>query len=211
MSEIINKKGRGRPSNFDYDKALECAMRTFWQYGFEGTSMSELTKAMGMNKTSIYAAYGAKEELFQKAVNRYANGPVRFVADALNEKSAFEVVKKLLTSAAENLTNPQNPCGCMIIQGALSCSKESQHIHDMLSGYRNSYEKQLIERLDRARKEMDLPMDADIKSLAKLVTTVHQGMSVQASSGATKEELLSIAHMIADKFRLQPIAMTNDS
>ena len=201
MSEIINKRGRGRPSAFDYDTALEAAMRTFWQYGFEGTSMSELTKAMGMNKTSIYAAYGGKEELFQKALNRYANGPVKFIADALNEKSAFEVVHKLLTTAAVNLTNTQNPCGCMIIQGALSCSKESQHIHDMLSGYRNSYEKHLIARLDRAKQDKDIAMEADTKSLAKLVATVHQGMSVQASSGATKEELLSIAIMVADKFR----------
>lgn len=201
MSEISSKKGRGRPAAFDYDTALEAAMRTFWLYGFEGTSMSELTAAMGMNKTSIYAAYGGKEELFQKALNRYANGPGRFLAEALNEKSAFDVVKKLLTTAAVNLTNPQNPYGCMIIQGALSCSKDAQHIHDMLSGYRNSYEKLLVERLDQAKREKDIPMEADAKALAKFVTTVHQGMSVQASSGATKEELLSIAHIVADKFR----------
>jgi len=201
MLETSNKRGRGRPAAFDYDTALEAAMRTFWLYGFEGTSMSELTKAMGMNKTSIYAAYGSKEELFQKAVDRYSNGPVKFVADALNEKSAYEVVNKLLTTAAVNLTNPQNPCGCLIIQGALSCSKESQHIHDILSSYRNGYEKLLIERLERAKEEKDIPMESDTKSLAKLVATVHQGMSVQASSGAGKEELLRIADLVADRFR----------
>jgi AcrR family transcriptional regulator len=201
MTEISDKRGRGRPAAFDYDTALESAMRTFWLYGFEGTSMTELTKAMSMNKTSIYAAYGSKEALFQKAVNRYASGPVRFVAEALNEKSAFEVVKKLLTTAAVSLTNVENPSGCMIIQGALSCSKESRHIHDMLSAYRHSYEKRLVDRLDRAKEEMDIPADADTKVLAKLVVTVHQGMSVQASSGATKEELLSIANIVAEKFK----------
>lgn len=201
MPEIINKRGRGRPAAFDYESALDSAMRTFWRYGFEGTSMTELTHAMGMNKTSIYAAYGSKEELFQKALNKYANGPVKFVADSLNEKSAFEVVKKLLTHAAVNLTSTQQPYGCMIIQGALSCSKESQHIHDLLSAYRHSYEKQLFERLERAKAEKDIPSDADAKSLAKLVATVHQGMSVQASSGASTEELLSVANMVAEKFK----------
>jgi len=201
MTEIIDKRGRGRPAAFDYDTALESAMRTFWLYGFEGTSMTELTKAMGMNKTSIYAAYGSKEALFQKAVSRYANGPVSFVAEALNEKSAFEVVRKLLTTAAAKLTSAQNPAGCMIIQGALSCSKDSQHIHDMLSAYRRSYENQLAERLDRAKIEKDIPADADTKALAKLVATVHQGMSVQASSGATEEELLDIANIVAEKFK----------
>ena len=201
MTEISDKRGRGRPAAFNYDTALESAMRTFWLYGFEGTSMTELTKAMGMNKTSIYAAYGSKEALFQKAVNRYANGPVSFIAEALNEKSAFDVVRKLLATAAVNLTNTHNPAGCMIIQGALSCSKDSQHIHDMLSAYRHSYENQLAGRLDRAKIEMDIPADADTKALAKLVATVHQGMSVQASSGATKEELLSIANIVAEKFK----------
>lgn len=163
--------------------------------------MAELTHAMGMNKTSIYSAYGSKEELFQKALNRYANGPVKFVADSLNEKTAFEVVKKLLTDAAVNLTSTKQPYGCMIIQGALSCSKESQHIHDLLSSYRRNYEKLLSERLERAKTENDIPSDADSKSLAKLVATVHQGMSVQASSGASTEELLSVANMVAEKFK----------
>lgn len=200
MSEISNKRGRGRPANFDYETALDAAMRVFWRYGFEGASMAELTKAMAMNKTSLYAAYGSKEALFQKALNRYANGPVSFVAEALNEKTAFEVVKKLLCTAAVKLTDTQNP-GCMIIQGALTCSQDAQHIHDMLSGYRNNYETRLIERFERAKKEKDLPMQADTKLLAKLVATVHQGMSVQASSGATTEELLNIAHMIANQFK----------
>jgi DNA uptake protein ComE-like DNA-binding protein len=89
----------------------------------------------------------------------------------------------------------------MIIQGALTCSKESSHIHDLLSGYRNSYEKLLIDRLERAKMEKDIAADADIESLAKLVTTVHQGMSVQASSGATTEELMRVANIIAERFK----------
>ena len=201
MPEITDKRGRGRPAAFDYDIALDSAMRTFWRYGFEGTSMSELTNAMGMNKTSIYAAYGSKEALFKKALDRYANGPAKFVADSLNEKSAYDVVKSLLTNAAVNLTSTDQPCGCMIIQGALTCSKESSHIHDLLSGYRNSYEKLLIDRLERAKMEKDIAADADIESLAKLVTTVHQGMSVQASSGATTEELMRVANIIAERFK----------
>lgn len=201
MMESGIKKKRGRPAAFDYDTALEAAMQLFWRHGYEGTSMQALTHAMGMNKTSIYAAYGSKEALFHKALNRYAQGPVKFVTEALLQPTAVGVVYHMLTVAAEFLTNPQTPHGCLIIQGALSCSHEARHIHALLSGYRASYENQLAERLERAKCENDLPADADTVAMAKLVATVHQGMSVQAASGATKEALLHIAVMVANLFK----------
>ncbi len=191
----IVKKGRGRPPTFDSDKALDQAMNAFWAYGFEGTSMSTLTQALGINKASIYGAFGSKEELFDKTVERYLSGPAAFVKESLNEPTAYKVVERMLNTAAAFFSSADHPHGCLVIQSALSCSAESSHIHDKLSKFRFSYEAALYRRFLQAIDENDLPESTDAKALAKFIATIHQGMSVQSASGASKNELLKIAKM----------------
>src|ERR1700716_3131988 len=91
----------GRPRAFDIEKALERALRVFWQKGYEGTSLSDLTEAMGINRPSLYAAFGNKEELFRKALDCYGEGPVSYFAKALEEPTARQVIEKLLYSSAD--------------------------------------------------------------------------------------------------------------
>ncbi|MDP8567398.1 TetR/AcrR family transcriptional regulator [Methylophilus aquaticus] len=192
MTEIEMRKKRGRPAAFDYDTALDQAMYAFWRYGYEGTSMSTLMEAMQMNKTSIYAAFGSKEALFEKVIARYINGPAAFVIQSLNQPTAEAVVRSLLTTAVRNLTSPQAPNGCLVIQGALSCSPEGKTIQALLAGIRREIEQRLYERFERAKAEHDLPAEADAKVLAKLALTLHQGISVQASTGASEAELTAM-------------------
>lgn len=192
--ETLLKK-RGRPVAFDYDTALQNAMHAFWQHGYEGTSMSTLMAAMDMNKASIYAAYGSKEALFKKAVELYVQGPASFLATALAQPTAVAVVQLMLSQAAQMLTDPSHPVGCLVTQGALACSAESAEIKTLLGGYRQTLEGQLAQRFARAVSERDLVVTADPVILAKLVMTVHQGMAVQASGGATQAELFNVAAM----------------
>src|SRR5206468_5468727 len=103
---------RGRPCEFDKDKVLERALQVFWQKGYEGTSLSDLTRAMGINRPSLYAAFGNKEALFQKALDRYAGGPASYVREALNEPTARAVAERLLHESAEVQTDPRYPPGC---------------------------------------------------------------------------------------------------
>src|SRR3954465_7832302 len=110
----------GRPRAFDERKALDAALKVFWRQGYEGTSLPDLTKAMGINRPSLYAAFGNKESLFRKVVQRYVNGPASYVAVALQEPTARAVAQKLLKGAAENLTDPSHPRGCLAVQGALA-------------------------------------------------------------------------------------------
>lgn len=201
MQQEIVKRKRGRPATFDYEIALEKAMQTFWAYGFEGTSMSTLTDALSMNKASIYAVFGSKEDLFNKALDRYVKGPAAFVTESLNEATAVKVVEKFLMTSARSLTNKNHPCGCMVIQSALTCSLEAKHIHDRLAGYRAAYEAAFAKRFERAIAENDLPRDANCRALAKLMVTVQQGMSVQASSGANEQELLLVADLVVNQFK----------
>ncbi len=189
------KKSRGRPRVFDVDEALEKALRIFWARGYEGASLAELTETLGINKPSLYAAFGNKEELFEKALIRYASGPVAFVSDAVKEPTARNVAEAVLYKAAEFLTDPSHPLGCMIVQGALSSGESAELVRNILIKYRSSYENLLAERFKKAKNDGDLSNDDNPKDLAKYLATLHQGMSVQATSGATKDELLKIADL----------------
>src|ERR1700732_1465937 len=86
----------GRPRAFDADTALERAMHIFWAKGYEGASLSDLTGAMRINRPSLYAAFGNKEELFRKVLDRYVNGPLAYFGKALAAPKARDVVEEIL-------------------------------------------------------------------------------------------------------------------
>src|SRR6202163_2274511 len=109
-------RSTGRPRSFDVDKALEAATLVFWRKGYEGTSLSDLTRAMGINRPSLYAAFGDKETLFRKALDRYVEGPGAYVREALKQPTARAVTQQLLRGAADLLTDPHHPSGCLMVQ-----------------------------------------------------------------------------------------------
>lgn len=187
---------KGRPREFDADEALDKAMMIFWQRGFEGASLSDLTEAMGISRPSLYAAFGNKEDLFRRALERYVErGPAAQHFAALAEPTARTVVERLLRYAAQSLTDPSHPAGCLSVQGALSCSEAAQSIKDALSALRCNGEAALTERFERAKAEGDLSASSNPAVLARYVAALLQGMSVQASGGATREQLLDVAEM----------------
>ncbi len=188
-------KPRGRPLAFNQEQALEAALNVFWSRGYEGTSMAELTEALGINKPSIYAAFGNKEELFRQALARYVSGPAAFVTEVKKQKTARQVVENFLRQAADFFTNKATPNGCLIVQAALTCGQSSSVIQQELIAYRKSFEEKFAARFDLAKAQGDLPQQVDSKQLAKYIATLHQGMSVQATSGATREELLAVVEM----------------
>ncbi|MFA7351161.1 MAG: TetR/AcrR family transcriptional regulator [Methylotenera sp.] len=188
-------KPRGRPVAFDQDKALENALHVFWSRGYEGASMSELVEALGINKPSIYAAFGNKEALFQKVLEKYISGPAGFISKALNEPTAKLVAEKFLTGAVEFFSDESHPSGCMVVQGALSCGQGADFIQSELISRRRQLEEHIKNRFDLAIVKGDLPKSANTANLAKYLTTLHQGLSVQATSGASKAELLAVIEL----------------
>lgn len=189
---FVKAKGRGRPRAFDHDQALERALQVFWQRGYEGASLNELTDALGINRPSLYAAFGNKEDLFRKALQRYLNGPAAYVRASLQQATPRQVVDHFLRSSAELLTNPDNPASCMIVQGALTCGEGGQAMQQLLSDYRNQTRVALQRRFEQAQADGSMAATLDAAALARYVATLHQGMSVQASSGATRHELLGV-------------------
>jgi len=185
----------GRPRAFDIDKALDQALLVFWRKGYEGTSLPDLTRAMGINRPSLYAAFGNKEELFRKALDRYVAGPAAHVRAALDEPTARAVAERLLYGNIQLLTNPRNPPGCLAVQGALACGKEGDCIRRELIARRAASEAALRRRFRRALREGDLSARADPAALARYITTVAQGMAVQAAGGATRKDLQQVVEL----------------
>jgi len=188
-----DKRSAGRPRSFDSEKALEAAMRVFWRRGYEGASLADLTRAMKINRPSLYATFGDKEELFRKSLARYSRGPMAYMREALKQPTARAVAEHLLAGTADVLSNPQNPRGCLAVQGALACGASSASVRNLLIGYRQKGEGLLRERLETARSEGDLPADANPADLARYLITVIRGLAVDAATGASREELSKAA------------------
>ena len=183
----------GRPRSFDRDQALDEALHVFWAKGYEGTSISDLTEAMGINPPSLYAAFGNKEKLFCEALDRYEGLREQFIEEAFAAPTAREAMARLLEGTADRLSDKSKPTGCLLVQGALSGGEECEVVKQNLAARRAAGEVMIRDRLKRAKREGDLPADADPAALACFVTTIMQGMSVQAAGGATRKELRAIA------------------
>jgi AcrR family transcriptional regulator len=183
----------GRPRAFDPERALDRALDVFWRKGYEGASLSDLTRAMGINRPSLYAAFGDKQSLFRQAVERYSRGPAAYLAEALREPTARRAVECLLRAEAELLTVPGNPRGCLLVQGALACGDAADSVRRELIAQRAKFTAAIHQRLKRARSEGDVPPGADPADLARFVATVMNGMAVQAAGGATRGQLLRVA------------------
>jgi AcrR family transcriptional regulator len=195
VTEAHRGAQRGRPREFDAEEALDRALEVFWRKGYEGASISELTEAMGINRPSLYAAFGNKEELFRRALDRYAEGPAAYTYQALEEPTARAVAERLLRGAADALTDAKNPHGCLGVQGALTCGDAAASIKHELCERRARWEAALQRRLERGRREGDLAAGANCADLAQYIATVTQGMAVQAAGGATREQLHKVAEL----------------
>ena len=182
----------GRPRTFDIEETLDRALHVFWRKGYEGTTLPDLTEAMGINRPSLYAAFGSKEGLFRRALDRYAEQTGCLMGEALKEPSARAAVERLLRATADALTDPKNPRGCLAVQGALSCGEAAEPIRQELNARRAAVEVALRERFERAKAEGDLPPGSDAADLARYVATVIQGMSVQAAGGSSRDELQNV-------------------
>jgi AcrR family transcriptional regulator len=156
---------------------------------------------MGINRPSLYAAFGNKEELFRRAIDRYVAGPASHVRQALARPQAKEAVRALWQETIRLVTSPDNPRGCFLVQGALACGDEAQPVREAAARMRKASELLIRKRLERAIRDGDLPADADAGALARYVATVSQGLSVQAAGGATRKQLEQVAELALAAWR----------
>ncbi|MDO0916723.1 TetR/AcrR family transcriptional regulator [Streptomyces sp. DT2A-34] len=188
---------RGRKRMFDEDAALQTAMELFWRQGYEGTSIADITQALGIQPPSLYAAFGSKRELFEKALDRYMARPTADLREAMARPTAREVALHLLTSRVEAFIAPGLPRGCMTVRAGLACGEAHSDVVDLLAAVREETRKTVLERFEKAVADGDLPAGTDCGALARCLMATIYGLSVEAASGAPREELLAAATFAA--------------
>lgn len=186
---------RGRPRGFDRDAAVAAATRLFWERGYEATSISDLTEAMGIRSGSLYAAFGDKPALFREALAAYGESPYgAFVNVAFAEEAtAFGAVARMLREAAQVFPDPAHPAGCMTINAATNVSPANAEVQNLLRDQRNRNIAMMADRLRAGQRAGELAASVDCDALAGYYAAVFQGMSQRARDGASESELLQTA------------------
>jgi AcrR family transcriptional regulator len=196
---------RGRPPAFDRETVLAAARDTFWKHGYDGSSIADLTAAMGITPQSLYAAFGSKAELYRETLDQYRRmprpEPGNPFLDKLDTVTAFE---RFLTNSAKIFTAPEHPKGCMISTAVLNCAEENEPIAHHVASMRLQTLDIFTARIERGIAEGDMRSDADARSLARFLGAILQGMSVQARDGATTDELLALlSHALSELRKYQ--------
>ncbi|MGC0366532.1 AcrR family transcriptional regulator [Rhodococcus sp. 27YEA15] len=186
--------GQGR--KFDIDAALAAAMALFWQQGYEATSVSELTKAMGISPPSLYAAFGDKRQLFCRVLDFYLQGPGSWMEHALNEPvSADRLVANLLVEAARHYADPLEPGGCLVINAGSTVTDPA--VAELLRNQRNTNIIRVEELLRLGAESGQLSADIDPRAAADFIGATVQGMSTRARDGADVAQLIAVAVLAA--------------
>jgi AcrR family transcriptional regulator len=182
----------GRHREFDVEKVLDAALCVFWRKGYEGASYADLTEAAGVERPALYSAFGNKEALFRRALDRYYERYMDFIPEALQLPTSRQVAAHILYSAADLHTRYPSHTGCLGINGVLAGSDEAEPVRQVLIDARAAGEAQLRERFERAKAEGDLPETAKPDALAAFVMAVSHGMAVQAKAGFSREMLQAV-------------------
>jgi AcrR family transcriptional regulator len=180
---------RGRPREFCIDAALAQALRVFWEKGYEGTSLTDLTDAMHITRPSLYAAFGNKESLFRKALDLYEREKLSYIRRALEQPTARQVAETMLRGSVDNVMSNNEPHGCLGVITSVACGPESQSVREEVVKRGEAGKRALTERFVRAKEEGDLPPHVDPEGLMRVLIAMLQGISVQASQGASREDL----------------------
>ncbi|MER6960335.1 TetR/AcrR family transcriptional regulator [Streptomyces sp. NPDC000618] len=188
---------RGGKRAFDEEAALDVALELFWRQGYEATSIADLTAAMDIRPPSLYAAFGNKQQLFEKVLERYAQARSPLSREALAQPTAREVAVRLLTGLVEAYTMPGKPRGCLTVQAGLASGEDGRAIVELLTAARDDYRQAVRDRFEKAVADGDLPAGTDCKTLARFLMATVEGLAVHAASGAPREELLAAAVLAA--------------
>ena len=193
----MEKRPRGRPQKFKTTEALNQAIEVFWSHGYEGTSLSNLTSALNMNRPSIYAAFGNKENLFKLSTEKYLDEHLGFIDEAMNEKNIFIAFNMLFKKQIELIYTGK---GCLLVNTALSCNPMNDAIKTMLNEYRKTIEGKFRKRIQLAQLKKEVGTKESPAAMAKYIASIYQGLSVQAAGGATSKELEVVVNIALSPF-----------
>lgn len=183
---------RGRPREFDTELALGAALRVFWAKGYEGASLSDLTDEMGITRPSLYAAFGNKEALFRQALDLYERDKLTYIGDAIEAPTARGVAERLLMGSVDAATT--GDCkGCMGVIASVACQSVEPSIRDDVNARAESSRRAIIARMQQAIDAGEFRVATEAEAITRYLLAIMQGISVQAQSGASRDDLLQVA------------------
>lgn len=194
MNKVEHAPVKGRPREFRPDEVLAEALRVFWCRGYEGTSLDDLTEAMGISRPSLYAAFGNKESLFLQAFDLYVREKLNFLDKALAQPTVRTVAETLLRGVVEHAAGSDEPHGCMGVTETVASGLCVPKIRDELQDRAKSVQEAIRTRIERGEAEGDLPANVSVEGLTELLMALWAGISVRASAGTTREELDEMIH-----------------
>ena len=186
---------RGRPRNFDREQALDAALAVFWRDGYLGASLSALTEAMGINKPSLYAAFGNKADLYIEALDQYCRQQLFRHAQALADEDIKSGLRRFLQSVADMLTEKNFPGGCMVVNSAVACESGllPEDVADAINRIiNNDLTDRLKQRLREESRQRGWPDKKEVQSVADYVIAIMTGMAVMSRVGVSRERLYSL-------------------
>lgn len=192
-------RGRGRPRGFDPATALDAALLVFWEQGYAGASLGDVTAVTGLHKPSLRAAFGDKEALFLAVLDRYWSGRMTQTRQVLEAApTAADATAAFLAKVATNLSLPQGPRGCLRVNAALECGDAAPAaVNTALRTMRAQLAAAIGSRLRRGAAAGELPAGSDPATLAEAIVTVVDGLAATARAGAPAAVLRATAELVA--------------
>ena len=173
----------GRPRGFDMEEAVGTATTLFWR-GYDRTSLTDLTGALGVGPASFYFAFGSKEALFRQCVERYLAAREEAFETAFQAATSRAAVEALLRGYIDVVTDPSHAPGCLVVNSA-----PSTEVSDALRTWLAEHRTALRIRLEQRFSADAVNAAVDAKAMARFVATLAGGLAVEAGSGATRQEL----------------------
>lgn len=203
--DVRASRRRGRPRAFDREHALRAALKVFWDKGYEPTSVSQLCAAMGINSPSLYATFGSKAGLFLEAVRFYEVQYWDAVWTRMSEEpDVHTAISAFFEGAADVLSTPDAPCGCLVVLGAINVAQESVEVGQVLKVCRSETCERFRARLAQGVADGQLPDSMSIDNIARALTTLLQGLSIQAKDSGDRDQLRSISAITLSMLPTRP-------
>ncbi len=193
MESRATRPTAGRPRSFCANAALKAALEVFRDKGYEGASLSDLTAAMGINRPSLYAAFGNKEELFQRALDVYERENFGFIESALAMPTARGVAEKIFEGALQAYANQDGSRGCLYIIHSVACGAAAEPARREIAARHAALEAALTKRFGRSVTEKDIAETVAPSDLARFLIAILQSMAIQAGTGVCRNDLKRLA------------------
>jgi len=193
-------RSRGRPLSFNREQVLDAAVQIFWEKGYEGASLDDLTNAMGINRPSLYGKFGNKHGLFMQAIDSYVATITSTQLVPLMEVSDIrQAISGYLGEVIRCVASSDWPSGCMVVSVAAEVSERDDMVRSKVSKLLEDAEELIANRIaEAARADASVPID-DPQKLARMVVAIGQSLAARARAGATRDELHDLANDFLDR------------